>query len=221
FPDITFNLSGPDIDLEVVYDQRDGADSFSHFVGRLSSHWLNWVRAHHARIPENLDSNLRLEVLSTLRGDFELRPSLRVQVDSATEDLIRLTNEQQTALKMFRGNPRVLVMGCAGSGKTLLAATEAKRLAQDGGRVLFCCFNKHLATHLQKVVNHENIEVVNLHGFMARVIRSAGLSDQIPQAEESDLFSLFFPMYCLEGLEVLGLGESYDFLILDEAQDLL
>lgn len=221
FPDISFDVSGPDIEPMIVYDQHDNARPFKDFVNRLSSYWQEWVRSHHGRTAEHLNEYKREAYLTALRGDFKLRPSLSALVDAANEELIRLTTEQERALGMFRTNARVLVMGCAGSGKTLLAVTEAERLAAEGLDVLVCCFNKNLSRYLQKALRHDHIDVVHLHGFMAGVIGQAGLWDQMPQADDADKYGLFFPMYCLEGLELLGLRDRYDVLVLDEAQDFL
>ena len=49
-------------------------------------------------------------------------------------------------------NPRVIVRGSAGTGKTLLAVEEAKRAAAQGSRVLYCCFNKGLAEYVRRVL---------------------------------------------------------------------
>lgn len=54
------------------------------------------------------------------------------------------------ALARMRRDRRMVVTGCAGSGKTTLAAAHAKRLARDGARVLFACFNRGLGDHLRE-----------------------------------------------------------------------
>jgi superfamily I DNA/RNA helicase len=145
-----------------------------------------------------------------------------VLVDEAEADLIRLTEEQRRAYELFQDNRRVVVRGGAGTGKTLLAISEAKKRAESGEKVFLCCFNARLAAHLDRVMaDHPLVDVRHLHGFMRRVVVEAGLSDQVPAAEEEDLFGLFFPLLCLEGMDRLGLKESYDVLIVDEGQDLL
>ena len=65
--------------------------------------------------------------------------------------MLALTNEQYEVLDYFtlNDNPRILVNGSAGSGKTQCAVYIAQELAAEGKRVLLVCYNKRLARHLQ------------------------------------------------------------------------
>ena len=49
----------------------------------------------------------------------------------------------------MRRDPRMVITGCAGSGKTMLAVNHADRLAREGHRVLFTCFNTKLREDLR------------------------------------------------------------------------
>lgn len=221
FPDIVFAVPGPEFEQAVIYDARDGGKSFARYMTRLAGYWSQWISSSQGRIVDSLSSNDIEDVLHLLRGDFNLTPSLRSIVEAARTELVRLTEEQEQTLQMFQENARVLVKGGAGTGKTLLAMSEAERLADEGQSVLVCCFNRHLASYLRRATSNDGVRVTHLHGLMNDVIHRAGLRNQLPEAEEQDLFEVFFPSLCLEGLEVLGEQGRYDALVVDEAQDIL
>ena len=56
---------------------------------------------------------------------------------------------------------------------------------------------------------------------MASLVKEAGLTRKLPQAEESFLFSVFYPEVSLDALMQLDRLQDYDALIVDEAQDLM
>jgi len=67
----------------------------------------------------------------------------------AEQELLRLTDEQMRILDLLRDTKRLVVKGCAGSGKTLLALEKATRLARDGKYVQLLCYSIPLAQWLQ------------------------------------------------------------------------
>ena len=221
FPDIVFPVPGPEFEQEVIYDARDGGNPFSQYVTRLAHYWSEWIFSNHGRRVDSLSPHDIEAALQLLRGDFNLTPSLRSIVEAARIELVRLTEEQERTLQMFQENARVLVKGGAGSGKTLLAMSEAERLAGEGQSVLVCCFNRHLASYLKRATSNDGVRVTHLHGLMNDVIDRAVLRNQLPEAEEQDIFEVFFPSLCLEGLDLLGERGRFDVLIVDEAQDIL
>jgi hypothetical protein len=217
-PDIRFEVEGPDIELGVVYDSGDEAKGVLDYVVRLSTYWR-------ARLPSAtriLSETDRAMLLEVMRGDFDLRPSLRTRVGLVNEELVRLTREQYRVLDGLADNQRVLIRGGAGTGKTLLAVEEALCAAADGMRVLLCCFNRNLAQFLTKaVLDQPRISVAHLHGLMMAMVDEAQMRTRHPDADAEDIFSVFLPDLAAEALIGLGRAEFYDLLILDEAQDLL
>lgn len=221
-PDITFSIQGPDIEPDVIYDERDLARPFSEYIRRLTDFTVRRTRAIGVRNVKRLTPDDSRTVIDLLREDFDLRPSLKMQVGQIDRELVRLTHEQDRALKALEENSQVIVKGGAGTGKTLLALEEAKRHAAASKHVLLCCFNTRLAGFLKQAASKlPFVEVWHFHGLLASLIAEAGLTDQLPRAEADDLYTKFYPQYALDALLSLDRLESYDVLIADEAQDLL
>jgi predicted DNA-binding protein (UPF0251 family) len=218
-PDFSFRISGPDVISEVLYDERDATQSFGAYVTRLAAYWHG--RLHGSASITPLPANICERIREQIRPDFDLEPSLRSQMGVVREELLRLTNEQYKVVDALVDNPRVMIRGGPGTGKSLLALREARRISREGARVLLCCFNRQLARHLASgLADCQSATVLHLHGFMAELVKEAGLSHRLPAAEPADLFDVFYPDLCVEILLEKGAGE-YDALIIDEGQDLL
>ena len=67
-----------------------------------------------------------------LAPSVSLRVPMAEQILDEEVALIQLTSEQSLALARLGRNRRLVVYGCAGSGKTMLAVEHAKRLARTG-----------------------------------------------------------------------------------------
>ena len=221
-PDIEFTQTGPDIMPEVLYDQRDHDGGLSRYVERLSDYWIGrFGQTWHGQA-RSLDEAARSRVLSLLRGRFDRRPSLRWAVRQADEELLRLTEEQYGVLDALADNERTLVQGGAGTGKTLLAVEEARRRASTSARVLYVCFNARLAGWLTSQPGLDGVTVKHLHGLMREVVRDAGYERRIPgDAGIDDVSTVFLPAAFLEAVLDGAGGPAFDFIVVDEAQDLM
>lgn len=218
-PDVTFQIDGPDVIRAVVFDQQDIQLNFRKYVERLAAYWVD--RVHGPRSDELLDSRICERIVEQLRPDFDLEPTLRCQMRNVHDDLVRLTDEQYQIVDALAANPRVVIRGGAGTGKSLLALRETRRIAAEGGRVLLCCFNRQLARHFSFCLRDcANVTVKNLHAFMADIVTRADMNYRLPPAEPSDLFSVYYPELCIEAL-LESEQHRFDALIIDEGQDLM
>lgn len=221
-PDCIFNIAGPDTIPEIVYDGSDADTPFAAYIDRLTKYWTGKNVDRWSRKPIPLSPVLRESVCKALFKDFDLRPSFRSELAAVRKDLIRYTRDQADVIRALNGNPQMLILGGAGTGKTVLAVDEANRLAAEGYSVLFTCFNRRLAGYLSTLgMDESKIRVTHIHQLMDQLIRDANLRDQLPDAEESDLFRIFYPEFALKALIDHEVPCSFDALVIDEGQDLL
>ncbi len=142
-PDVTLTGRAPDVVEEVLLDASSEWSAPELVLTRWCRHWARRSGAASPLSPENITA-----VVEILRGDLDLRPSLSLLADEVDEELTRVTAEQERVLRAAADNPRLAVAGRAGTGKTMLALAEARRLADEGGRVLLSCSSAPLARRL-------------------------------------------------------------------------
>ena len=137
FPDIEFISSGIEEEQWQVFDSRDGTD-VKRFIKRLSEgakgKWeAIYGPAGKSKFPDYADVKY---IANLLRGDFDYAVSMSTRLKNANEALITLTREQYRCLDQLDDNPRCLIHGPAGTGKTLLALEEVKKSAARGEKVV-------------------------------------------------------------------------------------
>jgi hypothetical protein len=157
-------------------------------------------------------------IVELLGSDLTIRSPLISSIDAADQAIIELSEQQKAVLDYMRAARRVEVSGCAGSGKTLLAAAKARELAGQGFRVLLTCYNKALAEHLNEGLSGlEGLVVANFHQICARLAGKAGIGLNWPTGPDSEFFNKRLPDALLKVVE--RIGPQFDAVIADEGQD--
>jgi hypothetical protein len=172
--------------------------------------------------------------------DFARVP-LGIQMRRQEPEFLRLTREQAGILDVLRQQRRAAISGCAGSGKTMLAVEKARRLADEGFRVLVTCFNRALADFIRAqlpppqqsraragvaggrgqmdLFGGTRVDVESFHALAAAWARRAGVP--LPEAHDEDerrhLFDAVLPEALVRASE--RLADRYDAVIVDEGQD--
>ncbi len=220
FPDtlVGGTYLGPAAPRELIIDSRD----LTNLLPALQRPWAT------AKGPGPGEAGVAA-LVDLLQPTFELaRPGLAGAILEERAALIRLT-EQQFALLDFLGNHRrVAVSGTAGSGKTLLALEEVRRLARQGFRVLFTCFNKALAAWAREALRQdlgadmERVVVNNYHDLAADFAQRAGITLPADVAalapdEATRFFQEVLPQHLLDALAVVS--DRFDAVVVDEGQD--
>lgn len=218
FPDCQFDKRvGQEAVDELVFDGSEPEEEFAAFVQRMGAYWST----KYPRQKKLGAVDIR-KVAEALRPDFELVESIMPSVRSAKKGLIAFTGEQQRAVEALREIDQVVVKGGAGTGKTLIAANEAIRLAERGKQTLFTCFSKRLASHLKVKVVHPNLKVAHLDDLISELVRKGGTESLIPaDASDDDRFDLYRPLAAIEGATILNQESAYEAVVIDEGQDLL
>lgn len=206
FPDIRkedrIGWSAPsDIVIDVA-DLRDPVAS----VARIFKHW-----DHAASIPRSVEEN----IIQLLRPTRTLRLPLGERLESTREHLVRMTGRQKMAFRLFRRNRRALVVGGAGTGKTVLALARAREFAEMGQRTLLTCYNSLLADYLaQAVKSTELVDVRSFHTLCVSEAKRAGVP--IPHDPSPSWWETDAPWVLLEAL---GEERPFEAIVVDEGQD--
>ncbi len=148
-------------------------------------------------------------------------PLLAEHIRADRQQILDLTEEQYAVLTGLETNRRVIIRGCAGSGKTLLAVQKAHRLAVENGlKVLYVCFNEGLAIHIGETLGYaKEFDVFSYY----RLVKHWGAKAEVivPDYKTSEVGQEFFesalPDLLLEIID--RLGAFYDAIIVDELQD--
>lgn len=154
-----------------------------------------------------------------LANSFDLRAPLAAELAEQDRALLRLTEQQYQVLDMVARQTRVAIAGCAGSGKTFLAAEKARRLAAQGFRVLVVCFNLLLAEHLRRGLSDvAAVDVFAYYELCEAVV--AEVSGRQPSQGAEEPQKLYYPRLHAEfENSVASVAGRYGALIVDEAQD--
>ena len=221
-----FKAAGPEIEPAVLCDAQQFTSDLGFYIGRLARHWDQLYRTRHGKARRPPTRAEITELRRLLRPDVESTPALATVFNGLEERLLLLTEQQVRALRGMENNPRTVVTGRAGTGKTVIAIDRAVRLARRNTRVLYICFNqllaKHVAEGLRQNPDASGVRVRHLHGLYHDTIMQAGLGNRLQNthADEAELFGRIFPDLFIEAA-CQSEPEPADVLIVDEAQDLL
>lgn len=205
----------PDCPRWMVHDREDMAD----LARRIADIPLGFDT--HRRIPTEDDCEVIVDIL-TARGTDAV-PSVVDEADERQARADRLTQEQGLVLGVTRLLRRVEIRGGAGSGKTVLALTQARQLSagrsgQAPERVALLCYSIGLATHLKRETatwphRHRPAFVGTFEELGNRWGVPSGTRDD-PRFWEEEM-----PLLMAERAAELPPGERYDSFVVDEAQD--
>ena len=227
FPDIEFEAGGIEEEQWQVFDLRDSSDVKSFIVRLANGAKMKWEEhygpADQSKLPDVSDIKY---IASLLRGDFDCTVPMSLQLRNANAALIALTKEQYRCLDQLDDNPRCLIQGAAGTGKTLLAIEEAKKSVAQGNRTALFCFNANLADWLSNyfagVPQSLRPQFVGtFHKFTTQLAREANLLPSYPEAPErvQQYYQKDIPEAAVTALR--GKDSLFDKIIVDESQDLM
>ncbi len=215
FPDVLIGDQplGPDKPRQIILDRADTA-ALEAWVGRAMAHYRGTAQPGEAPQQERA-----LELLvDLLARSWHLRPALWGDIVREQALQLRLTEEQFRILDFLSRHDRALVSGCAGSGKTLLAAEKASRLARAGFETLLTCFNKKLAASLRASLGtRDRLTVVHYHELCYQMARDLGTLPANCEVNE-EFFNRTLPESLLAAIERAP-QLRFDAIVVDEGQD--
>lgn len=150
FPDIprlvidgSSNLPEMPPEISAYEEECAGHNKFKAFLNRAFDYWGARQGGERQLGPEAVHF-----ISKSLRPDFERVPSLNRQLGETNRQIHKFTDEQYEKLDAISENPRIMVSGGAGTGKTFLAAACARYEAGEGRTVLFVTRSEYLAAFL-------------------------------------------------------------------------
>ena len=225
FPNVsTSNVLPANISDENIIDSSK--------LGYLSE-YLKSVESHAIKIGRSRDSSSRnaryalKRIVGTLTRRFGFEPSIKSNLQANDIVFAQLLDQQIEIVKGLEGNKRLLILGDAGSGKSLVGLHQLMRRYELGERVLFLTFNRELAKNFSFMIQreysvreNESMEITNFHRFAKEIITKAAYDwwDAGDQ-KDSDFWDLEVPVKLDEILDVVDV--KYDLVVVDEAQDFL
>jgi len=212
-------LLGADAPRELVLDGEalETPESIRRWVERACAYWLgDGTRGYPLGA---LGVRLLDEILAPT---WSLHRLVRGRIEDDRAELLAASAEQELILNRTRRLRRLEIVGPAGSGKSILAAEKARRLAREGYRTLFVCFNQRLATslirELEEAPRPAGLDVTTFHRLCERLGTEAGVLPTrpvpIPQAWWDETLEA-----ALEGAIDALPDARYDAIIVDEGQD--
>jgi hypothetical protein len=228
FPDVDLRsagsrlgLLGPETDPQLILDQpvllESAQEDLREWVDRAYNAWAG-------RASGRPPGDAGIQILERQFSEpTELRSMLRNEIASGEQEVVRLTNGQYMLLNTLRDQRRAAIIGGAGTGKTMLAAEKAKRLAREGYRTLLVCFNsplsRMLAEYTEDVARTTGyLDVSTYHQLCEDVAEEAGaLPPKPPPPVPPEWFSRTLPRALDSAIEELG--PRYHAIVVDEGQD--
>lgn len=156
-----------------------------------------------------------------LRPRIEIQPGgMAAAFSEEDAEMDRLTAEQLRLLDALRYQRQMLVQGVAGSGKTVLAMEQARRLASEGFDVLFTCFNKGLAQWIDRTIRETGVVVTvrNFHQLAEDLAREAAVPPPGGiEVGSAAYFDEALPQMMMDAVEQVP--TRFDAIVVDEGQD--
>jgi nuclease-like protein/AAA domain-containing protein/UvrD-like helicase family protein len=207
FPDITIDAAistyGP---RSLILDRKDLQDCPQAIERACRYHGLS------SQLKKAELDRLKRLLAPTLR----IRRTLRDQIDDADHGLLELTRLQIDVLRASRTNRRLFIRGGAGTGKTVLAVQRARDQAEEGGRVLYVCYNKPLADFVSRTLaDTPRVSATTFHGLCAREVRDARMP--WPSEPSDEWWRDGAPANLIDA--AAANASTFDSIIIDEGQD--
>ena len=212
-------LLGPDVDGHLILDAEalGSAEATRAWVEGTYAYWIGDGTKGIALGPDGMRS---LDGL--LEPRWTLHRLVRGRIEDDADELLAATHVQKLILDRSRRTRRLEVVGPAGSGKSMLAAEKARRLAAEGYRTLLVCFNQPLATALGRDLADApapgGLVVSTFHRLCETLAARAGTLPPRPDPIPRGWFDETLPAALGRAIDALP-GDRFHAVIVDEGQD--
>ena len=231
----------------LIIDSSDAQDA-DRLVGKLASYADNLpTRKNKEALNANRDkwkealttmANLQSELEGTVTITQDPKRIFREDLETLRPQLLRLTTDQLSSLELINDNSRCVVDGAAGTGKTVLAMELARQRCEKGETVALMCSNPYLSSRFDRWTKtfskDSNGRIVA--GTPVTLPFWAFRSDEALKEAHRERCKKYpelaeslkrgyrldngWPPFMAETVKDLEPGGVFDYLIVDEAQNL-
>lgn len=172
--------------------------------------------AKHWELAANLTQADIDQLVGHLAPTTRVRRALSESSAAAESRLIELTAEQVSAFAGLRSTRGGLIVGSAGTGKTVLAIARAQQLQRDGFTTMLVCYNEILGKELATSFQHiDGLSGCTFHSLCFREAARANLA--LPAIINAQWWEVGAAEFLIEACAKTG--TSFDAIVVDEAQD--
>ena len=155
----------------------------------------------------------RQMLLNFLSNEFDVVPDVGAQISAIQSSSAHLSNGLATWVpRITHENNIYIIDATAGSGKTQLALKLLKSAALNKQRVLYVCYNRPLADHIQSLAPSQT-EAVTFHRHCDVYAKQHGHN---PDFSNAGVYGELTKIYMAESDK---LTPKFDLLVIDESQD--
>ena len=214
-------LLGPDATPEIILDAAALADATTTRTA-LERAW-DWWTGDGSRGRPLTDAQAE-RIHDFLAPTVALHRLIRRDVEEDRDRLIDASRAQKIVLNQNRSKRRLEIVGPAGSGKSLVAVERARRLAREGFRTLFVCFNQPLATAVGREIDEDGEPadrrpvVTTFHRLCERLGTQARVLPAKPADLPRDWWDVTLPGALDAAIDSLP-DERFHAIVIDEGQD--
>ena len=217
FPDVVLQ-SGHNLSADAPYELVIDGNKVQNIQKTITSIYDYWHGAKGLNNSYQPKVNGVKALVDILAPSWELKALNSVAFDNIKQQIKKLSEDQFIALNQLSGSRRALVTGGAGTGKTLLAMEQARRLAFDEGlKTLFLCFNRNLVNRInRRIGNTLNLTVMTFNEVTKFFANKAQIVWNQPSGTD-ELFGDYLPNTLSQALQ--NVDERYEAIIVDEGHD--
>lgn len=198
----------------------------SNYINSLSKGWhkisngKSWYDVNLSR-PSDEDCKTLIRII---RGDFDINYSDLNRIMDYDNLIEEYTKEQFHLLDFVKYNDRCLIEGNAGTGKTLMAIEIARREIIAGKKIGLFCYNNMLGQKLSSSIhelfkkNNYSFYAGSFHGYLTSKVL---INSTDSQKDDHKYYSEELPFEFLIENENITESQKFDYIIIDEAQDLI
>jgi len=196
-----------------LFDNTFTLSDFPSFLTNCFNYWEKTENDRHYRDVSKLSSEEINKIVNLLRGDFRVVPSMNLEMQHIQQKMVLLTEEQFDVFDNTKLNKRVVIQGVAGTGKSILALEKFRQSVSTNKKTLYLCYNRNMAKYASlslKDLNSDNSFVTTFHSLAKKILGMENLYEK----SIVEIGSLFKNVK-VEDIEI------FDYIIVDEAQDLM